>query len=375
MGILYLDKSKDKAFQRALARFGEVSYASDINQALVLMADGDFHYYFIDADVGQSQALIRHLRHDPQLRPPRGVIILTDNDDEDCEAWAADTFLNRRTAVDELSYVFSHLKGDRSEPARILRIADFEPACDTDGQTDSVTDSDMGKAMPSSESIGLDPREHLRNRRRTEQQQRVSEARSGDGKARGGMKPWALRVALATLLLLGAAVWLFAWGPMGKKPSREQPGSSRKGVRAESQHKDNGATTLPTGYLQQTAPTLTQPQTAPADQPAVSPMQTETVKYDNSSEQRSEEAPTPAPAPPPAVNHAPSASISGPTQVLHGQAVSFSASASDPDGDPVSLSWTSKTMCWSTPGLYSLSVSVTDSRGASSADTISVRVI
>ena len=87
---------------------------------------------------------------------------------------------------------------------------------------------------------------------------------------------------------------------------------------------------------------------------------------------------TPAPVPPPEpVNHPPTVSISGPTMVTATETATYSASASDPDGDPITYSWGSSTRAkaWSTPGLYEVSVTVTDSHGASASASISVRVI
>jgi hypothetical protein len=87
-----------------------------------------------------------------------------------------------------------------------------------------------------------------------------------------------------------------------------------------------------------------------------------------------EPVPTPAPAPEP-VNNKPSVSISGPGQLMRGQSATYTASASDPDGDSVSLNWTSRAFCSDVPGTYSLSVTATDSRGASSSYSISISVI
>lgn len=79
----------------------------------------------------------------------------------------------------------------------------------------------------------------------------------------------------------------------------------------------------------------------------------------------------------PAVNHPPTAGISGPTQVTVRQTATYTASGSDQDGDGITYSWggSTTTRCWSTPGLYTVSVTVTDSRGESAGASISVRVI
>ncbi len=79
----------------------------------------------------------------------------------------------------------------------------------------------------------------------------------------------------------------------------------------------------------------------------------------------------------PAVNHPPTVGISGPTQVTVRQTATYTASGSDPDGDGITYSWggSTTTRCWSTPGLYSVSVTVTDGRGSNAGASISVRVI
>ncbi|MHB8896888.1 MAG: hypothetical protein ACYC99_17175, partial [Candidatus Geothermincolia bacterium] len=71
-----MDKCKDRTLQKALGKHGDVSFATDINQALFLMAETDFDYYFVDADTPRAQAFLKHLKHDPQLMPPKGVILL-----------------------------------------------------------------------------------------------------------------------------------------------------------------------------------------------------------------------------------------------------------------------------------------------------------
>lgn len=109
--------------RRALAKYGEVRLAPDINEALVAMCEQDFDYFFIDADTPYSCPFIIHLRHDPQLLPPRAVVLLTGNEEEDLEAWAVDTYLHRERMEKDLPYVFSHLKGEKTAPENVLSIS------------------------------------------------------------------------------------------------------------------------------------------------------------------------------------------------------------------------------------------------------------
>lgn len=428
--ILYLDRHKDKALNRALARYGDVQYASDINLALFAMAETDFDYYFIDADVSQALAFLKHLRHDPQLMQPSGVILLTGNREEDCEAWSVDTFLNRSSAPDELAYVFSHLRAEAPEPANVLRLATFDPPSERNAAVTSL------EHEPADNAEEVDPREFFRRSaggrgprekagrarpaveeprgdldraegtaetrekppvaeekvraRKTSARERKDGARIFNTKARGPedlrpedtepvsstSKPVATRVALVAVLVLAVAVWAFGWGPFKKQAPEQAKETGRKNVRAESKEEGSAKVSVPTGYSAQTAPFTLTTEAPPSGEQVGNPdpqAPSAAAEQPTNAEASSPPAePIPAPAP---TNSPPSVSISGPTQVVHGQTATFSASASDPDGDSVSLSWTSKSMCWSAPGQYSLSVSATDSKGASSSDAISVRVI
>jgi hypothetical protein len=369
--ILYLDARRDKALQRALNKYGAVFYAQDLNAALFLMAENGFEYYFIDADVPQSQGFLQHLRHDPQLLTPRGVVLLTGNDDEDCEAWGVDTFLTRSTALDDLPYIFSHLKGDRSESATVLRIASFNPDEPVPG-ADPVKKASRAERMSKEHDVTdeVDAREHLNKRHPA--RDRDDAIYSAGSPPKAATRTRNARLALVGVLLVAFGVWVFVAGPLSTRASKSKgKASNQKHVDAGAQKKA-GADQKYSSSVSGTAPAATTP-AAPQSPGPVSPVEASTAAPADTSEQP-EVTPSPAPAPAP-VNHAPTVSIAGPTQVMRGQPASYSASGSDPDGDSVSLSWTSRTMCWSTPGLYSLSVTASDSRGASGSDSISVRVI
>ena len=131
MKILYLGVKKERAVTKALSKHGKVFHASDINDALLLLVENDFDYYFVDADTPQAQAFLKHLEHDPHLVAPRGVVLLTDNEDEDCSAWRVDTFITRERIGKDTPYIFSHLRSEAAEPAKVLYIA---PGDDTGGK-------------------------------------------------------------------------------------------------------------------------------------------------------------------------------------------------------------------------------------------------
>lgn len=76
------------------------------------------------------------------------------------------------------------------------------------------------------------------------------------------------------------------------------------------------------------------------------------------------------------VNQKPVAKISGPKDVKVNQTVTFGDQSYDPDGHIVSTSWGSKQLSktWSEPGVYYVSLTVTDNRGASTKVDIPVYV-
>ncbi|PKQ28757.1 MAG: hypothetical protein CVT63_01220 [Candidatus Anoxymicrobium japonicum] len=370
--ILYMDAAKDRVFQKALARHGEISFARDVNGAVALMADGDFEYYFIDADVPQSQAFLEHLNHDPQLLPPRGVVLLTENDEEDCEAWGVDTFLTRSTATDDLPYIFSHLKGDQCESATVLKLASFNPV---------ESEPEQKKGAPVTASVeascnvdGGDARELLKARREADPvDDRFVATPNRFSGAASQSRP--ARVALAALLVLVLGAWLFTQGPLksGSAGPKSRAADSKR-VNAEAAPKNEF------GALKGYAPSAgaTAPVTTPApagEQPQTAAAQTENVNAAVAPTPTPTPTPPIAPAPEPVANRAPYASISGPGTVQRNAPASYSVSCGDPDGDSVTASWTSQTFTWGSPGGKSITVTVTDSHGASHIASMSVTVI
>jgi len=366
--ILYLDRDKDKALFRALSKHGVVFHAKGLNQALFLMADSDFDYYFIDADIPQSQAFLKHVRHDPELAPPQGVVLLTNNDEEDCEAWHVDDFLTRRTATSDLPYIFSHLKAEKLEPPRILRLAETPPDIE---QEEAPPEGSVGAEDHEIEDI----RSHLRARKDTDEVRRGDSVMVSFNDAAVRKSP--AKLVIAAVALISLIAWLFLWGPLASKQAKvKAPDAKRKTVDAEATR------TQQIEKYKQT--TLSSPSSAPAaavtsSQPSSPSGKTEADAAAPVTPVESQRTiptpvaePAPAPAPEPE-NHAPSVSISGPSQVMRGSPASFSASSSDPDGDSVSLSWSpSQTVTSESEGSITVTVTATDSNGASSSDSMTV---
>jgi hypothetical protein len=384
MRILYLDKSKDRLLYKALSRHGTVDFATDINQAMLRMADKDFDYYFVEADVPSSQPFLKHLRHDPQLAAPWGVILLTSNEEEDCEAWCVDTFLNRNTAVADLPYVFSHLKGEKQETASIIRLARLEPVTDEpehdepDPVRSKVAQQREPEPEPEQEAgpESTDPRDHIAARRTSEVEPAPAPLLRERASIRGGSVK---RLLLVSIIIASAVAWLFAYGPLNSKHSNTRS-SGKKKVEAESDSKGRARLSLPVGYASQTTPSMTSAQSSPASATQSGQAEADATGIPTDSGDPAHNAvPAPSPAPAPApepVNHGPSVSISGGGTVPRGQSYTFSASYSDPDGDSCSLSWSpSQTVFSESEGSITVTVTATDSHGASSSDSATVTFI
>lgn len=367
--ILYLDSRQSRAVMKELRKHGTVDHAQDINQALLLMAEKDFAYFFVDADTPQAQAFLKHLQHDPTLPPPSGVVLLTDNEEEDCEAWSVDAFITRSRIHGDVAYVFSHHKVEQPEHANVLPIA---------GRADVHRIAAPGemKGTWDRDSHETEARagEKLNSAKRAEQS-----VKRDYGFNEGANRRY--RFVLVALLITALGLWLFVWGPFAGNKARDRRRADSSKVEAESSAKKREGNSLlgslpnvPVNYASSTA---TVGQSAPAVNAAAaeSPTAGQQPAAASSSSDGTETAAIPEQQPP--ANHPPTVGISGPGQVTSRQTATYTASGSDPDGDGISYSWGGSTVtrCWSTPGLYTVSVTVTDSRGASAGASISVRVI
>ena len=388
--ILYLDSRQSRAVMKALRKHGTVDHARDISQALLLMAENDFDYFFVDADTPQAQAFLKHLQHDPTLPPPSGVVLLTDNDEEDCRAWSVDTFINRGRVYRDAPYVFSHQKVESHDDSNVLRITGNADARRAVASEESKGARDV--TQPGAEAL-VDEAFNLRKR----------SARSGETKySYSGGANRAYRYVLAAALILALGLWLFAWGPFARNKGQDRRRAASNEVEAGSKSKQREPNPLalfsvPAGYAGSTAPALRSSAptgavgpTAATEKPAAAAQPAYTEQPASTGQPAVAEKPAAAPAPSsssgetaaapqpaPAANRPPMVEISGPTRLTARQAATYTASGSDPDGDGITYSWggSTTTRCWSTPGLYSLTVTVTDGRGETASASLSVRVI
>lgn len=176
---------------------------------------------------------------------------------------------------------------------------------------------------------------------------------------------------------MALGVWGFVWGPLGADSARDHRGfEGAETVEAESPPVD----TRPA------APESGKPGEVPGEVEALVEGETQGVRAGTTADSAGvdRQAPVeatvapvedPSPAPAASENHAPVVSINGPSTVNRGQTVTYSASGSDPDGDPLTLSWTSRTIQFNTTDAVTLTVTVTDSRGASSTASKTIHVI
>ncbi|MBU4489953.1 MAG: hypothetical protein KKE79_04885 [Actinobacteria bacterium] len=378
MKILYLDEKKERAVTKALSKHGKVFHASDISDALLLLVENDFDYYFVDADTPQAQAFLKHLEHDPHLVAPRAVVLLTDNEEEDCSAWRVDTFITRGRIGQDAPYIFSHLRGEATGPAKVLSIvpgdgAREENAC---GRLRAFEESGAGgRTGGSDRSPGPKQATGRAGGEAAECYEHLERKEASITNWRYVAGRFTLLAVASLLLALG--LWVFVWGPFGagSAPDERSP-EGTKTVDAEISPVDATPAALESEKPEDAAKkeeVLTEGETHSAD-----------AATDSSGDKRQGpgeasvapvESPSP-PAPPAASeNRAPAVSISGPSTVNRGDVVTFTASGSDPDGDTFTLSWTSRTIQFTNPGAQTLTVTITDSRGASSSASKTVQVI
>ena len=378
--ILYLDSRKSRPVRRALSKHGDVSHARDTNQALVFVAECDFDYYFVDADTPQAQAFLRHLGHDPQLTPPSGTVLLTGNDEEDCEAWSVDTFVNRSRVARDIPYIFSHLRQREAGPDNVLTISRHHL---TTGPGRSGGMGRLRARDPVADEGGTRTEEALRGG--SEEKANGLRGRSATGPAArepgrlttSRRRAWYGYAAFAVLAAT-LSLWLFTSGPFaagGKGDAARTSGGDVLAGASRGPERPWFDLDLPdvadgAHGAGEPSPSEQPPVSAPGPEDVAAPP---AVKQTTSAAESSKE---PAPALPPA-NRPPTVTVSGPALVHVGDAVTYHANASDPDGDSVSYSWgsSSKTTSFQNTGTFTISVTVTDPGGLSASGAISVTVV
>ncbi|MFH1150430.1 MAG: hypothetical protein V1748_08140 [Actinomycetota bacterium] len=380
--ILYLDGSATRSVKRSLAKHGDVFQAGDITEALYLMAERDFDYYFIDADIREARPFIHHIRHDPQLAPPHGIVLLTDNREEDCEAWRVDTFINRERFAQDVPYVFSHLRGRDEEPENVIRIGPAPVAEKRDRVSERLERATIGpartSARPGRVSRFLDEEALTGDANAGEAVDAESVPVAEGVRPRvstgadfsGGSARAPFKVAVAVALVGALTVWAFTLGPLSGRAAHEAEKTGKsKNVEAESVDKSGSGA----GESGSPAPYTTSPPASSQPAAAAGPAPATTVLDSGGAEPAGATLPA-TERPAPAENRAPSANISGPSVLHEGETGYYTATGSDPDGGPVTLSWTSRAFTGNA-GFHSISVTVTDSRGASSSASFSIQVI
>ena len=390
MKIMYLDEKKKRAVTKALSRHGRVFYAASVGDALPLLLENDFDYYFVDADTPQAQAFLGHLEHDPHLVDPRAVVLLTNNEDEDCSAWRVDTFITHGRIGQDVPYVFSHLRGEAAEPTKVFAIVPGDGAVAEDARgrlrafeghpTGARAGGNVQPPGPRRDAHRMDREDAGRgvcSRGAEDAHDHERPERKGPVTADKRRRAGRFLLLASVSLVMALGVWGFVWGPLGADSARDHRGfEGAETVEAESTPVD----------ARPAAPESGKPGEVPDEVEALVEGETQGVRAGTTTDSAGvdRQAPVeatvapvedPSPAPAASENHAPVVSINGPSTVNQGQTVTYSASGSDPDGDPLTLSWTSRTIQFNTTDAVTLTVTVTDSRGASSTASKTIHVI
>jgi hypothetical protein len=400
MKILYLDGTGDTRHARkALSRYGDVCFAPEIGSALHLLLEEDFQYFCVDADTDKAQAFIHHLDHDPELEEPLGVFLLTGNEREDCEAWGVDAFVHRDRLKEELPYVFSHPRRNPETRARVFpieggdqprscetneaarRLQAFQPRSHQDEPGESGGSGADSERQESRTRRGHD-RPSAPSNESVRELHRMNKNGSGPGRADarfGRSRAWRPAMLAAAVAAVAVCLWALTAGPLGSNQGESTKSGSAGMVEAESAPRFESVPVPGTAEeSNQERAGRVNPE-APAEDAGDAAVEAppELPEARNSNREASPPETAQDTGSRSQENSPPSVRINGPAQVLAKSTATYTAYASDPDGDGVSYSWgaPSITRCWSAPGLYTVTVTATDARGASASASISVRVI
>ncbi|GEM_PF-910292 len=423
VGIFCLDGQSDSSVRKALKKYGRVDCARDIDEALPLLAENEYLYYFVDADSPMAQVFIKHLRHDPHVAKPCAIVLLTENEEEDCEAWLVDTYITRSRFAQDVPFVFSHLKPESNSDSNVIPIA-------SESIFNSGNDLNLLKNKARERSAGLfEGRKFSLSRFSIFNSSKLRDRTLGVSfeDASACLKPNcaedahrcgeherekpnydSLRSApfscdvsdvrlkirravmfFAACVAAGFVLWVVTVGPLsGSSSNRTKPKELSKSLGKAEKRKESlgqlfqvpveqyayqnsfpSGQSYPKSAHEQGIKQLEENQTTNTtnvnddSNPTVGSVQRPTG---SSERQRANET-----------NRPPTVTIKGPVQVLHRQTAVYTAVAHDPDGDSISYSWGGQTITrnWSTPGVYQVSITVTDSKGLSATSTLTVRVI
>ncbi len=424
IGIFYLDSRRDSCVRKTLKKYGRVYYARDIDQALPLLVESQFSYFFIDADLPMAQVFIKHLRHDPQISKPGAIVLLTENDDEDCDAWLVDTYIKRSRFAQDVPYIFSHLKPEPETEGNVVHIA-REISAQAQQEVAFLKERAKSRSLKIRKGgrLRILEKESVDSRRSSEESVSCSQVcdsghlqpdafldhfevceippdKSGcnrsDDVFHGSKTPRSLinvkklMTFFCVCMIAGFALWVLTVGPLSGSSTRDWKQSQDSSVKSYSRRKSKSnevpfpvsveqysSRNNPPDY-QSTPQANFERESAGADQIQDNQANSKPPEETNMSEMVAQKKETRYENETKVTeNRPPLVSISGPVEVLHRQTVVYTAVASDPDGDRISYSWggNTKTVNWSTPGIYQVSVTVTDSRGLSASATLTVRVI
>ena len=396
MEILYIDASTSKSIARALSRYGTVHSAVDVNEAFRLLVENEIDYYFIDADVPNALPFLRHIRHDPSIVPIKGYVLLTNNMEEDCQAWGVDFYVHKQRLKLEIPYIFSHLRESAGPIAKVSSISDdFDPYGESE-HADLISISPQGRSFQGKESP-YGKAGTWRNRWQR-------------GSDRGGLRRafTIITFCLIFIATVGAAVIIWSGkeepGVSGinsqdvstdkKQESADEysdgkPADKKSGGLKESsailrllEEVVTGEEQVDAGYSEKdigSVPSLVNwPGNGSVSEPVPSQENTQ-PEHEPPPVQLQEEPGSSEPPPP---NRNPTVSISGPTTVQRGHTAYYQASASDPDGDPLTYSWSGVAGSGSTagksfpsPGQFGVNVTVSDGRGGTATTGLIMNVI
>lgn len=378
--ILYVDHNRSRKVQKTLERLGVVTHSSSLGHALHEVIKVNYDYFVVDAGLPDSFGLINHLEHDPDLvRSCR--ILLFSNDDEEKD-WEVDYRVDKGRASSEIPRIFSDAEKALPKPIPLFS-RDRSPGTLSGGC--AVTSPDPGTLRQG----GRGRRSRLRGAVGGEGSPLVG--RSGDGVALRAFRGTIAIHKLFAVLAVAIGVWasLVFWGPVssslcGSANTHDEEGLVNSGFSAPGGLEEYFRTTRTEEGQLDPLNEDEAPEAGGTEGPGNALMNgllTEPATGNNE-ETRKDPASKPSVIQEPAVragqdNRPPSVTISGSALLHTGESCTYTAVASDPDGDSILYSWGGPTVsrCWQVPGQYEVSVTVTDSRGLSASASLVVRVI
>lgn len=403
MNILLYDDQQLRIAKR-LAKYGDVTSVDTFDAWVQAASAEDYDYHILNVDTPTAQPVAKHIH---ECFPGAVVILLADDpgDQAIMESHFARYALRKDAKASELRHYFlePNPKGNPNKTKVQQPTGHMAPVIPLGPEAASVyADQDANVAvgedsypLPSEDDEADSKESHTQSPELAYRRERRPLLATLSGIPRY----W--YAVVAVLLLLGAFVGVKVLDgpgqPKATTTQEQEDATAPAAEPAQATETEAGSFTgwllSPTGYGPYVAAAATaeavsiahgeappepvppadgQPEDSAAGDTGSTTSSTSTGTDDHAPAPAPAPAPEPEPAPTP--NHAPNVSISGPTDVSRGSRCTYTASASDPDGDSVSLSWTSRTVEWTSTGWHTLAVTGTDSQGKSSTASISVHV-